>query len=450
MASNPLLKFRKFMIDKVLDVKPHEFKAVGWSLGYFFCVLASYYILRPIRESLAVGGGPGMIPYLFMGTFALMMVATPIFGWVTSRYSRQTFLPWIYLFFISNILIFWALFLVFTEGEYSPIWLGRTFFLWLSVFNLFVVSVFWSFMADIYTRIQGRRLFGLITAGGSVGALVGGGATQAFVEDIGTANLFPIAAAVLSVGIICIGKLREWITETTESQSQKTLEFGRPLGGNPFAGITHVLQSNYFLAIAACSVIASLLGTALYMFAAHLVADAIPGETARIAFFANINNWANFIALIGQMFLVRHVVIKFGIGRSLAIMPIISILGFAYLAIDPILGVVALLTIARRGLGFAFSKPPTDMLYSAVTAEEKYKAKNFIETAIYRFGDIVGTWTVQFMMWLSIGGILILTLSIAEVSVVMLPFAALWLVLALWLGREYKRKAITLKDQGVA
>ena len=131
-------------------------------------------------------------------------------------------------------------------------------------------------------------------------------------------------------------------------------------------------------------------------------------------------------------------------------MPIISILGFAYLAIDPILGVVALLTIARRGLGFAFSKPPTDMLYSAVTAEEKYKAKNFIETAIYRFGDIVGTWTVQFMMWLSIGGILILTLSIAEVSVVMLPFAALWLVLALWLGREYKRKAITLKDQGVA
>jgi AAA family ATP:ADP antiporter len=108
MASNPLLKFRKFMIDKVLDVKPHEFKAVGWSLGYFFCVLASYYILRPIRESLAVGGGPGMIPYLFMGTFALMMVATPIFGWVTSRYSRQTFLPWIYLFFISNILIFWA------------------------------------------------------------------------------------------------------------------------------------------------------------------------------------------------------------------------------------------------------------------------------------------------------------------------------------------------------
>ena len=449
MTSNQLLKFRKFMFGKVLDVKPHEFKAVGWSLAYFFCVLASYYILRPIRESLAVGGGPDMIPYLFMGTFTLMMVATPIFGWVTSRYPRQTFLPWIYLFFISNILIFWALFLVFTEGEYSPIWLGRTFFLWLSVFNLFVVSVFWSFMADIYTRIQGRRLFGLITAGGSVGALVGGGATQAFVEDIGTANLFPIAAAVLSVGIICIGKLREWITETTESQSQKTLEFGRPLGGNPFAGITHVLQSNYFLAIAACSVIASLLGTALYMFAAHLVADAIPGETARIAFFANINNWANFIALIGQMFLVRHVVIKFGIGRSLAIMPIISILGFAYLAIDPILGVVALLTIARRGLGFAFSKPPTDMLYSAVTAEEKYKAKNFIETAIYRFGDIVGTWTVQFMMWLSIGGILILTLSIAEVSVVMLPFATIWLVLALWLGREYKRKAITLKDQGV-
>jgi AAA family ATP:ADP antiporter len=449
MASNPFLKFRTFVFGSVFDVKADEYKAVGWSLAYFFCVLASYYILRPIRESMAVGSGPDTIPYLFMGTFALMMVATPIFGWVTSRYPRQTFLPWIYLFFICNILIFWALFLIFTEGEFSPIWLGRTFFLWLSVFNLFVVSVFWSFMADIYTRVQGRRLFGLITAGGSVGALVGGGATRAFVEDIGNANLFPIAAAVLSVAVICIGKLREWITETKESQSQKTIEIDRPLGGNPFSGITHVFQSNYFLAIAACSVIASLLGTALYMFAAHLVADAIPGENARTAFFANINNWANLIALIGQMFLVRHVVTKLGIGRSLAIMPIISIIGFAYLAIDPILGVVALLTIARRGLGFAFSKPPTDMLYSVVTAEEKYKAKNFIDTAIYRFGDIVGTWSVTLMMNLSIAGKLIISLSIAGVSVVMLPFAAIWLFYALWLGREYKRKAIALKDQGV-
>ena len=156
-----------------------------------------------------------------------------------------------------------------------------------------------------------------------------------------------------------------------------------------------------------------------------------------------------YYSFLNYFFLVRHVVTKLGIGRSLAIMPIISFIGFAYLAIDPILGVVALLTIARRGLGFAFSKPPTDMLYSVVTAEEKYKAKNFIDTAIYRFGDIVGTWSVKLMMSLSIAGKLIVSLSIAGVSVVMLPFAALWLFYALWLGREYKRKAIALKDQGL-
>ncbi len=433
MTSNPVSKFRTFLFGKVLGVEPGEYVAVAWSFAYFFCVLSSYYILRPIRETMAVGSGSNTIPYLFLGTFCAMLLATPVFGWVTSRYPRKSFLPWVYLFFIANILVFWALFIQYHNAGTDHVWLGRVFFVWLSVFNLFVVSVFWSFMADIYTRDQGRRLFGLITAGGSIGALIGGAVTSILVADIGFQMLFPYAAAMLAIAILCIYQLRKWVSSDNSAVSE------RPLGGNPFSGMTHVFKSKYFIGIAASSIIASLLGTALYMFAAQLVEENITGDNARTEFFSNINFWTNFFALIGQMFLVRHIVVRFGIGRALALLPIISIAGFVLLAFDPVLGVVAFLTIARRALGFSFSKPTTDMLYSVVTPEEKYKTKNFIDTAIYRFGDIVGTWSVKLMLGLGISG----------VSVIMLPFAAIWFFVSLWLGREYKRKAIALKQQGV-
>ena len=439
MASNPTSKLRLFLFGRILGPKQHEYAAVAWSFAYFFCVLSSYYILRPIREAMAVGSGPDTIPYLFMGTFAAMMVATPIFGWITSRYPRRSFLPWINLFFVSNILIFWFFFAKYVNDDVDHIWLGRAFFVWLSVFNLFVVSVFWSFMADIYTREQGRRLFGFITAGGSIGALIGAAATSAVVVEIGFQNLFPIAAAILVLPVLCIHKLRHWVAHEHEAEIDTTVESSKPLGGSPLSGITHVFGSNYFLGIVACSIIASLLGTALYMFAAQMVEDSISGANARTEFFSNINFWTNLFALLGQMFIVKQIVMRFGIGRSLALLPIISIAGFVLLAFDPVLGVVAFLTIARRALGFSFSKPTTDMLYSVVTPEEKYKTKNFIDTAVYRFGDIIGAWSVKLLM----------VMGIAGVSVVMLPFALIWFVIALWLGRDYKRQALALRSQGV-
>ncbi len=439
MAGNPTLKIRTMLFGKVLGPERHEYAAVAWSFAYFFCVLSSYYILRPIRETMAVGSGPDTIPYLFMGTFAAMMVATPIFGWVTSRYPRRTFLPWVNLFFVSNILIFWFLFSKYIDDGANHIWLGRAFFVWLSVFNLFVVSVFWSFMADIYTREQGRRLFGFITAGGSIGALIGAAATSALVVEIGFQNLFPIAATILVLPVLCIHKLRHWVAHEHEAEIDATVVSSKPLGGSPFSGITHIFGSHYFLGIVACSIIASLLGTSLYIFAAQMVEGAISGTNERTEFFSNINSWTNLFALLGQMFFVKQVVMRFGIGRSLAVQPIVSIAGFILLAIDPVLGIVAFLTIARRALGFSFSKPTTDMLYSVVTLEEKYKTKNFIDTAVYRFGDIIGAWSVKILMGLGVAG----------VSVAMLPFAAVWFVISLWLGRDYKRQALALKNQGV-
>ncbi len=438
MPSNPTSKIRTLLFGEVLGPKPHEYAAVAWSFAYFFCVLSSYYILRPIREAMAVGSGSRTIPYLFMATFVLMMIATPIFGWVASRYPRRVFLPWINLFFVSNIVIFWALFSRFIDDGTDHIWLGRAFFVWLSVFNLYVVSVFWSFMADIYTRDQGRRLFGFIASGGSIGALIGAAATEAIVVDIGFENLFPIAGTLLAVSMICIRKLRLWVAHKRESSIDKTVESDEPLGGNPFSGITHVFGSRFFLGIVASSIIANLLGTALYMFAAQMVEDSISDPNVRVEFFSSINSWTNLLALLGQMFVVKQIVGRFGIGRSLALLPLISIPAFILLAYNPVLGVVAFVTIARRSLGFSFSKPSSDMLYSVVTSEEKYKTKNFIDTAVYRFGDIVGTWSITLM----------LGLGITWVSIAMLPFAAIWSVISLWLGREYKRKAIALKKQG--
>jgi AAA family ATP:ADP antiporter len=449
MANNPTSILRTILFGRATGTQRHEYVAVAWSFAYFFCVLSSYYILRPVREAMAVGSGAATIPYLFLGTFAAMMLATPIFGWVTSRYPRRTFLPWVYLFFISNILIFWLVFSLMVDDQSDHVWLGRVFFVWLSVFNLFVVSVFWSFMADIYTRDQGRRLFGFITAGGSIGALIGGAATSAYVTQIGFQNLFPVAAILLSLAIVCIRQLRGWVADEHEAEIDATVETTEPLGGNPFSGITHVFESNYFLAIVACSIIASLLGTALYMFAAQLVEVSISGANARTEFFSKLNFWTNLFALLGQMFLVRPIVARFGIGRALAVLPLVSLAGFVLLAFDPVLGVVAFLTIARRALGFSFSKPTSDMLYSVVTPEQKYKTKNFIDTAVYRFGDIVGTWSVKLLMGVSIGGFSFVGLSIAGVSLVMLPFAVIWSVISLWLGREYKRKALALNEKGI-
>ena len=437
-ASNRLLSL---IFGKLIGVAKHEYAAVAWSFAYFFCVLSSYYIIRPIREAMAVGSGPNTLPWLFFATFVTMLIVTPIYGSVASKYSRRQFLPWVYLFFISNIVIFWIVFSIAVNNESDHIWLGRVFFVWISIFNLFVVSVFWSFMAEIYTREQGRRLFGFITSGGSIGALMGGVATSYLAVRIGFQNVFPIAATMLLLAIYCIKGLRGQFTLDRSKTGIDASADEKPLGGNPFAGITHVFSSRFFSYIAFKSIIASLLGTALYMFTAQLVELSIPDTNEQTRFFSDINNWTNLLALIGQMLVVKQVVQRFGIGVSMTLLPIASVAGFMLLAVEPTLAIVALLTVLRRALGFGFSKPTTDMLYSVVTPEEKYKTKNFIDTAVYRAGDVVGI--------LGIRGLFAMGMGIPAISIFMLPYAALWASISLWLGRDYRRRAKELKVKGM-
>ena len=436
-------KFGSNLLKKTFGIERHELTAVAWSFAYFFCVLSSYYILRPIREEMAVLGDPEKIPYLFIGTFVVSMIATSIFGWVASRFPRRSFLPWVYAFFVSNILIFWGLFSSSANADQDfLVWLGRGYFVWLSVFNIFVVSVFWSFMADIYTREQGRRLFGFITSGGSIGGIAGPAVTSLLVTEIGYQDLFPIAAGVLSIALICIFRLRRTISE--DRAETATIQSEEPLGGSAFDGISHVFRTPYFLGIGASSIIASLLGTALYMWVAVLIQGEITDSNERVQFFSNMNLFQNILAMTIQMFMVRHMVARFGIGGSLALMPFISILGFALVALFPTLIAVAFLTAFRRGLGFGFTKPSTDMLYSVVSPEDKYKAKNFIDVPIYRGGDLFGTWTIKLLMLPIIG------FGWIAISVLMVPFAAAWTGISIWLGREYRRRAKELKETGIA
>jgi len=415
---------------RVLGIEPREFVAVAWSFVYFFCLLAAYYMLRSVRETMAIVSGVENIPWLYTGTFTVMLAATPVFGWVASRYRRRTFIPWVYYFFIANILLFFAAFTWFMEIGFGRVWVARSFFVWLSVFNLFVVSVFWSFMADIWSRDQSRRLFGIISAGGSTGAFVGPVITSVVVVPIGFENLLLLSAGLLAFSVYCVHRLRLWSLGQAYGDEKRAAETSRPLGGSAFGGIKLVVTTPYLAAIAASMVCATFLGGAMYMYMAELVSVTFPDHDSQTRVFALIDAVSNALSFIGQLIVVRFAVKKLGIGTTLALLPLVSIVAFALLAVNPVFMVIALFQVVRRGLAYGLTKPASDMLYSVVSRESKYKAKNFIETAVWRGGDVVATWTIR-----SLAGI-----GLTGVSLVCVPIAIVWSLLAFWIGRDYQRR----------
>lgn len=425
---------------RMLGIEDQEFAAVAWSFVYFFCLLSAYYMLRSVREAMAIVGGTENIPWLFTGTFVVMLLAAPLFGWVASRFPRKSFLPWVYYFFICNILLFFAAFNYAEASGANQVWIGRAFFVWLSVFNLFVVSVFWSFMADIYSKEQSRRLFGIISAGGSTGALVGPLLTSALVVPIGFRNLLPLSALLLGFAVLCVFRLRRWATERHGHDSAGSIDSSKPIGGNALAGIKLLATSPYLGAIAAALVIANFLGVATYMYMAEMVKVTFDDTDRHTQVFAILDAVQNALSFIGQLLVVRFSVRKLGVGITLALLPLVSALGFALLALNPVFIVIAALQVLRRSITFGLTKPTSDMLYSVVSAEERYKAKNFIETAVYRGGDLLASWTIRF-----IGGI-----GLAGVALVCVPLSLIWIALALRIGREYRRRDNALPDASTA
>jgi len=423
-------------VTRKLGIERDELPAVAWSFVYFFCLLSSYYMLRSVREAMAIVSGVQNIPWLFTGTFTVMLLATPVFGWVASRYPRKIFLPWVYHFFIINILLFYAAFVYAQGNGLDQVWISRAFFVWLSVFNLFIVSVFWSFMADIYSKTQSRRLFGVISSGGSAGALLGPLITSALVVPIGFQNLLPLSACLLAFAVYCIYRLRRWVAGKDSAAPDTSIESSKAIGGHALEGIRLVFTTPFFAAIATALLCASFLGVATYMYMAQLVSITFDSTDEQTQVFALLDAMTNGLSLIGQLLIVRHSVRKLGVGATLALLPLVSVAGFALLAINPVFIVIAGLQVLRRSITFGLAKPTNDMLYAVVSPEAKYKAKNFIETTIYRGSDLISTWVIRF-----IGGI-----GLSGVALVCVPIAAVWTVLALWIGREYRRRDASIAE----
>jgi len=364
---------------RLLRAEPHELPALGWAFGYFFLLLAAYYVLRPVRDAMAVQAGAGQLQWLFTATFAAMLALVPAYGWLCARLPRAKFLPAVYGFFILNLLGFYF----FPEPG--------VFFVWLSVFNLFAVSVFWSLMADLFDAAQAARLFGAISAGGSCGAIAGPALTAGAATTLGASKLLLFSALLLFLALICMLRLLAWGREFPRSGEASAEE---AIGGSVLAGLRAALTSPYLLGICAYLFCYTVLSTSLYFQQVEIVGKAFPDLTERTRFFAITDLAVNSLALIVQIAFTARLAALLGTGWMLALMPLVSIIGFAALGAAPTLAVLLAVGVTRRAGEFAISKPVREALYTVVRREDRYKAKSFIDTVVYRGGDAFSGWLV--------------------------------------------------------
>jgi AAA family ATP:ADP antiporter len=416
-------------LQRLVNVEAGEVRALFWAFSYFFALLCSYYILRPLRDEMGIAGGVENLQWLFTGTFIAMLAMVPLFGWITSRYPHTAFLPLVYVFFIVNLLLFYILF----NTEFAIAWIARAFFIWVSVFNLFVVSVFWSFMSDTFSNRQARRLFGFIAAGGTAGALVGPMLTTLLVKPLGTENLLLFSSALLGWALLCIHRLTKWRATQDSSTTLASALPAAPLGGSVLAGIRLVLQSPYLLGIALLMLLFTTLATFLYFQQAQIIRDAFAESTQRTAIFAAIDLSVNTLTVVIQLLLTGRLVRWLGLSWTLALVPLLLGFGFVALALSPVLAVLVVVQVVRRAGNYAIMRPSREMLYVILEREEKYKAKNFIDTAVYRGGDAVSAWIYTGLRGLGLG-----LSGIAWIAVLL---SALWALLAYRLGREQDRLA---------
>jgi AAA family ATP:ADP antiporter len=433
------------LIRRTVDVREHEFAPLLWSAAYFFFVLSAYYVLRPIRDEVAVAvmeGKKGRVEelsWLFTATLAGILLIHPLFTLLVSRLPRKRFVPLSYRFFILHLAIFFLLY-KFIEPAKS-LWIGRVFYVWLSVFNLFVVSVFWSFMNDIFRPAQSKRLFGIVAVGGSIGAITGSTITSTLAGPLGPVNLLLVSALLLELACFASRSLERHEAKLAPAPGEPGKEAGPGhlkggsedlIGGGFLDGIRNVLQSPYLLGIFGVMLFFTISSTFIYFQQTDIIAQVFANDrVGRTKLLANRDLVVNVLALITQLFLTGRIVRWFGIGIALAFLPALGVVGFALLGAWPVLAAVMSLDILRRAANFAIQRPAREALYAVLPRADKYKAKNFNDTFAYRVGDQIGAWSYPAMVALG--------LSVSGLSFSMIPLSLAWLALALWLGRKYLR-----------
>jgi AAA family ATP:ADP antiporter len=411
-------------------------RALLWSFAYFFFLLAAYYVLRPVRDEMGIAGGVRNLPWLFTATFVVMLAVVPVFGAMVARIPRRRFIPLVYHFFVANILIFWLL-LTFKIAMTDT---AKVFFVWISVFNLFAVSVFWSFMSDLFASEQGKRLFGFIAAGGSAGALLGPTIAVWLAEPIGRANLLLIAALLLEFAVLCAMRLESAAqtlkAETPSSEAAAPREAA--LGGSWIAGLMMVARSPYLAGIALWVALLSLAGTFLYFQQASIVSALTDDPNKRTAIFAQIDLAVSLLTITVQFLATGKLIRRFGAGPAAAFLPLVFAGGFLMLALTPMLWVVIAFQALQRAANFAISNPAREVLFTVVSREEKYKAKYVIDNVVFRGGDAASGWLFHALR--SLG------MELNAISLATVPVALGWLALALTLGRSHEKRTAEIQQ----
>lgn len=390
---------------KTLRGAMRESPPLLWSFLYFFCLLSGYYVLRPVREAMAASSDieaifpPGLIAFfagrgialneftlqfIFTAVFLIMLLLQPVYGWLVSRFARRVFLPVIYGFFIATLLLFHAMFDSGVAGR------GLAFILWITVFNLFAVAVFWSFMADVFDNVQARRYYGYIGAAGTVGAFLGPVLTRTLVERVGIANMMLVSAALLGVCVVAILQLRRHAVQREAQRGQRSGEV--PMGGEVLAGLKLVAREPLLRWLALMVVLGVGVGTLLYNEQNRIARTAFSSADERAAFFATIDLAVNSLTLMVQLLVTRALMSRFGIAPALLVPGVAIVVGFAILSASPLPVLIAVVQVVTRAGEFSLAKPARETIYTRVGREWRYKAGAAIDTVIYRGGDLTFVW----------------------------------------------------------
>ena len=390
-----------------------------------------------MRDEAGVAGGVSNLPWLFTGTLIGMMIVNPPFAALVAKLPRSRFIGLTYRFFALNLLVFLVLFKT-TTGE-ANVWVGRIFFIWTSVFNLFVVSVFWAFMVDVFSSDQAKRLFGFIAGAATIGGILGSGLTATTVQTYGVPVLLLVAALLLEFAVFCAKRLG---AVSSAMHKAARIEGETVIGGGVFAGLTNALRSPYLLGICGYMLLYTILSTFLYFQQASIVDSTFANRAARTAFFAKIDLLVNVLTIGAQVFLTGRVMKRLGVALTLTLVPLITVIGFVLLGSWPIVAIAVGFIVLRRAGNFAFARPTREVLFTAVPREDKYKTKNFIDTVVYRFGDQVGAWSSGLLTMMGLG--------VAGIAWVAVPISVVWVINGWWLGKRQEARAASAEVEAAS
>jgi ATP:ADP antiporter, AAA family len=427
------------LLRRLVVLQPGEAPALLASFATLLCTFSSYAILRPVRDALGVTSGLETLPALFWAVFIAMLLLQPLYGWLTSRLPRSVFLPWVYLFFAANLIGFWFWFRL--QADHT--WIARCYFVWVSVFNLFILAAFWGLMADVFTREQAGRLFGFIWAGASSGGVIGPYIDRKLAVPFGTVNLLLLSAGLLLIALVFMRLVIRWQhhqgaqsarTQAAAPDSGPVAHGMRGVGGGVFAAFAQVARSPYLLGIAIFVLLMTWVNTFFYLEQQAFVAKAFASTNQRTHFFASIDLYVQIASLAMQFLLFSRLYRWFGMRALLACVPVMMTAGYALYALAPAFMVLVIVYAVRRVADYAITRPCRDALFTVVSRQEKYQAKSLIDTFAYRGGDA----TSGSLHKLLVDG---LGAGHSAVGWIGALISAVWTVLALALGRAQERGA---------